>query len=126
MALVIDYSTGFFEATPSGEGVGTDPATIGDANFADVSLLLHGDGTSGSTTFTDSSSNAVVVTANGNAQIDTAIKKFGTGSIQFDGTGDYLTTSTNSAFGYGAGDFTIEFFLYLNLFPSYLLLPSLP
>ena len=84
MTVLIDYTKGFFETT-EGNGVGTDPATIGDVNFADVSLLLHGDGTSGSTTITDSSSNAVVVTANGNAQIDTAVKKFGTGSIEFDG-----------------------------------------
>ena len=111
MALVIDYSTGFFEATPSGEGVGTDPSTIGDPSFADVSLLLHGDGTSGSTTFTDSSSNAVVVTANGNAQIDTAIKKFGTGSIQFDGTNDYLSAGTSLG-NFGTGDFTIEMWVY--------------
>ena len=109
MALVIDYSTGFFEATPSGEVVGTDPATIGDPNFADVSLLLHGDGTSGSTTITDSSSNSVVVTANGNAQIDTTVKKFGTGSIEFDGSGDFLRANDAlSAFTNTSDVFTIE------------------
>ena len=111
MSLVIDYTSGFFEATPLGEGVGTDPATIGDANFADVSLLLHGDGTSGSTTITDSSSNAVSVTANGNAQIDTTIKKFGTGSVELDGSGDYLSAGT-SVGNFGTGDFTVEMWLY--------------
>ena len=111
MSLVIDYSTGFFEATPSGEGVGTDPSTIGDPSFADVSLLLHGDGTSGSTTITDSSSNAVAVTANGNAQIDTAVKKFGTGSIEFDGDNDYLSAGTSLG-NFGTGDFTVEMWLY--------------
>lgn len=111
MSLVIDYSTGFFEATPSGEVFGTDPATIGDPNFADVSLLLHGDGTSGSTTITDSSSNSVVVTANGNAQIDTTVKKFGTGSIEFDGSGDYLSINDLTYPIDLSGDFTIEFFV---------------
>ena len=111
MSLVIDYSTGFFEATPTGEGVGTDPATIGDPSFGDVSLLLHGDGTSGSTTITDSSSNAVSVTANGNAQIDTAVKKFGTGSIKFDGTGDYLLVNGSTYPIDLSGDFTVEFFV---------------
>jgi len=111
MGLVIDYSTGFFEATPTGEGVGTDPATIGDPSFGDVSLLLHGDGTSGSTTITDSSSNSVVVTANGNAQIDTAVKKFGTGSIEFDGSGDYLLINGSTYPLDLSGDFTIEFFV---------------
>jgi hypothetical protein len=111
MSLVIDYTSGFFEAAPTGEGVGADPATIGDANFADVGLLLHGDGTSGSTTITDSSSNAVSVTANGNAQIDTAVKKFGTGSIEFDGSGDYLSINGSTYPIDLSGDFTIEFFV---------------
>ena len=85
-----------------------------DPNFASVELLLHGDGTSGSTTITDSSSNAVSVTANGNAQIDTTIKKFGTGSIEFDGTGDYLTlgSGTPNYPNFGTGSFTIEMWIY--------------
>jgi hypothetical protein len=111
MSLIIDYTSGFFEATPSGETVGTDPATIGEPNFANVELLLHGDGTSGSTTITDSSSNSVSMTVSGNTQIDTAIKKFGTGSIQFDGTGDQLSF-TNT--GFGTGDFTYEAWVYPN------------
>jgi len=52
----------------------------------------------------------------GNAQIDTTIKKFGTGSMDFDGTGDYLIARapTNNFFAFGTGNFTIEFWLYLN------------
>jgi hypothetical protein len=111
MSVVLDYSNGVFAAKPTGGSLGTDPANIGDTNFADVSLLLHGDGTSGSTTITDSSSNAVVVTANGNAQIDTAVKKFGTGSIQFDGDNDYLSAGTSLG-NFGTGDFTIEMWIY--------------
>jgi len=42
-------------------------------------LLLHCDGTDAATTFTDSSPSAKSVTANGNAQVDTAQQKFGTG-----------------------------------------------
>ena len=111
MSLVLDYTGGVFAAKPTGGSLGTNPATIGDVNFADVELLLHGDGTSGSTTITDSSSNAVSITANGNAQIDTAIKKFGTGSIEFDGSGDYLSAGT-SVGNFGTGDFTIEMWIY--------------
>lgn len=84
--------------------------TTGDLYWANVSLLLHMDGSNGSTTFTDSSSNAFSVTANGDAQISTAQSKFGGASGYFDGTGDYLTVSpealTNS-------DFCIECWLYI-------------
>ena len=62
-----------------------------DPDFANVSLLLHMDGTNGSTTFTDSSSSALTVTANGNAQISTAQSKFGGAAGLFDGTGDFLS-----------------------------------
>jgi len=47
----------------------------------------------------------------GNAQIDTAVKKYGTGSMEFDGTGDYLDTVSTEALTFGTGDFTIEFWI---------------
>jgi len=83
-----------------------------DPNFANVSLLLHGDGTNGSTTFTDSSSYNHTVTANGNAQISTTQSKFGGASMYFDGGGDRLTVS-DSSFTFGTGEFTIEFWVYI-------------
>ena len=85
--------------------------TTGDLYFADVSLLLHMDGSNGSTTFTDSSSNALTVTANGNAQISTAQSKFGGASGYFDGTGDYLTIPDNDVFEPGSSDLTWEFWI---------------
>jgi len=80
-----------------------------DEEFGNVSLLLHGDGTNGSTTIVDSSSSPKAVTAVGDAQISTAQSKFGGSSIAFDGAGDYITTSADSAFQLGTGDFTVEF-----------------
>ena len=50
----------------------------------------------------------------GNAQIDTTTKKYGTGSLEFDGTTDYIVQPTSENYGYGTGDFTIEFWLRLN------------
>ena len=50
----------------------------------------------------------------GNAQIDTSVKKYGTGSIEFDGSGDYLKTSGNEALKLGSGDWTLEFWVYFN------------
>jgi hypothetical protein len=90
---------------------------IGDASFANVLLLLHMDGSNGSTTFTDSSSNAFAVTSFGNAQISTAQSKFGGASGLFDGNGDYLTTPTSTALDLG-NTYTIEFWMRANSFAS--------
>jgi hypothetical protein len=50
----------------------------------------------------------------GNAQIDTTTKKFGTGSMEFDGTGDYFFIPSTTEFGFGTGDYTIECWIYPN------------
>jgi hypothetical protein len=88
------------------------PAT-GDPFFSSVSLLLHMNGSNGSTVFTDNSSNAVAVTANGNAQISTAQSKFGGASGYFDGAGDYIKTSASANLAMGTGDFTMEAWVYI-------------
>lgn len=48
----------------------------------------------------------------GNAQISTSVKKYGTGSIAFDGNGDYLVVPAGQNLTFGSGDFTIEFWVY--------------
>jgi hypothetical protein len=50
----------------------------------------------------------------GNAQISTSVKKFGTGSLAFDGTGDWLTFIDRPTTQLGSGDFTIEGWVYIN------------
>lgn len=50
----------------------------------------------------------------GNAQIDTTIKKYGTGSMEFDGTGDWLLIPDSIDQRLGTGNFTIECWLYLS------------
>lgn len=77
-------------------------------------LLLHFDGTDGATVFTDSSLSIKTVTANGDVQIDTAQSKFGGASGLFDGTGDYLTLADHADWNFGAGDFTIDFWVRFN------------
>lgn len=82
-----------------------------DPQFGSVSLLLHGNGTNGSTTILDSSPSPKTITAVGDAKISTAQSKFpGGSSIAFDGTGDSLTVPRIAL----NGDFTIEFFIRLN------------
>lgn len=97
---VARYTTNFTPSTSEFESY--------DLNYDKVSLLLHCNGTNGSTTFTDNSSTIKTVTANGNAQISTAQSKFGGSATLFDGTGDCLTIPTSSDFGMGTSDFTIE------------------
>ena len=52
----------------------------------------------------------------GNAQVSTVQSKFGGSSVYFDGTGDNLicNPSTPNVFAFGSGDFTIEFWAYMN------------
>ena len=98
---------------PNGEsGVWPVHSRASDPYYDDVSLLLHMDGTDGSTTFTDSSKNAFTVTANGNVQVDDAQSKFGGAAALFDGTGDFLSVPSSDAFSFGAGDFCIESWVY--------------
>jgi hypothetical protein len=75
--------------------------------YAIALLLLHMDGANDSTTFTDSSQNALTVTANGNARITTADKKLGTGACLLDSNGDWLSIN-NAILATGDNDFTIE------------------
>jgi hypothetical protein len=79
-----------------------------DPYWADVVLLLRCDGSSGSTTFTDLSTSAHTITANGSAEVSTAEKKFGTGSLSIGfGSSGYIDTPASSTFSF-PGDFTIE------------------
>lgn len=78
-------------------------------------LMLHMDGSNGSTTFTDSDITPKTITRNGSAIISTAQSVFGGASGLFTAaTSDYITTPMTSDFEMGAGDFTIDFRLRLN------------
>lgn len=77
-------------------------------------LLLHCNGVDGSTNFPDASENEHVVTANADAQIDTAQSKFGGASGLFDGVGDFLSVPNSSDWDFGTGNFTIDFWIRRN------------
>lgn len=76
---------------------------------SDCKLMLHLDGTDGSTTITDSSLSARSVTAQANAQIDTAQSVFGGASLVLDGTDDYVSFVDSEDFNFGSGFFTVDF-----------------
>ena len=79
-------------------------------------LLLHCNGADASTTFTDEAGKTV--TAVGTAQLDTAQKKFGTASGLFDGDSDCLTLADSADWAFGAGNFTIDFWIRHAVLPA--------
>lgn len=90
--------------------------------IASPSLLLHFNGTNGSTVITDSSANNLPMTAHGSAAITTTNPKFGTGSLNGGGSsGDNVTTpiAAGGPLDLSTGDFTIELWVYPNSAPGY-------
>lgn len=88
---------------------GTVIASAPAPTFSNVKLLVHGSSLSnGATSFTDTSASGRTVSVFGNAQATTAQYRIGTSSIDFDGTGDYLTVPSSSDFAFGTGDYCIE------------------
>lgn len=72
-------------------------------------LLLNG----ANAAIVDTTGNNVIETV-GDAQISTAVRQYGTGSLKFDGTGDWLSFAPNAGVAFGTGDFTIECWLNSN------------
>lgn len=94
-------------------------------NDADTTLLVHFDGTNGQTVFRDdnglipfSTRTAKTLTAQGNAQVDTAQYKYGSSALLCDGTGDYVLSPANSDYNFGTSSFTIEFWIRFNVAPT--------
>jgi hypothetical protein len=88
--------------------------TAPDTNTTNTSLLLN---------FTnagifDSTAKNVLETV-GNAQVSTTQAKWGTTSMAFDGTGDYLISNSGTdLYAFGSGNFTIECWVYFNTVAS--------
>lgn len=97
------YAAAFPKPTTAAFSIQDDTS---DPFQANVSLLLHCDGTNGSTTFTDVIGHAV--TANGAASLTTADKMFGTASADLSGASSYLSVAHAADLTMGTGDHTIE------------------
>lgn len=85
-------------------------ATAGDGDpyFSDVALLLHGNGTNGSTTIADNSVNGYLPTVGGSVQISTAQSLFGGASISLDGSTSFVRYADALPLRLGGNDFTVE------------------
>ena len=81
------------------------PATNGDPDFANVSLLLQD-------SLTDESPQGQTITALGGASFTTTNPKVGTHSLSLSGGSDRLTLSPGPGFAYGDGDFCVEAWFY--------------
>ena len=101
-----------------GSGTSVLSLTFKVVNSNYTTLLLQAD-TAGTDNQVDASTNTHTITETGDVT-STAFTPYHPGgySSYFDGTGDYLTTPTNSAFTYGTGDFTIEAWVYLSAAPT--------
>lgn len=76
-------------------------------------LLLHFDGTNGSTEFLDSSANNLSFSANENAIVSTTESKFGGASLYCDGNASGITApDSDNVINFQDGDFTIEAWVY--------------
>lgn len=84
------------------------PPTVPLTAITNTQLLLSGINTG----IYDSASKNNLVSV-GSTQVSTSIVKYGTGSIKFNGTTDYLTVPSSTTFVYGTGNFTIEMWVYI-------------
>ena len=55
-----------------------------------------------------------IITKYGTPTTDTTVKKFGSSSLELNGTTDYLGVAGNNDFGFGTGDYTVEGWFYFN------------
>lgn len=85
-----------------------------DSDFDKVTLLLHGDGSNGSTSIIDSSSVPKTLSVYGGGSISTTQSKFGGSSIRTNAGGLYVSGATDGVLSMGNGDFTVEMFIYPN------------
>lgn len=113
--FALSGDVGSFALTGQAAALTLPPPT--DPFASSVSLLLHMDGTNGSTTFVDKSNSANTVTVSGTASVSTSVYKFGTGSLagsraNYPST-HYLSVADSSSLEFGSGDFTIECWFYI-------------
>lgn len=80
-------------------------------------ILMHFDGTNGSTTFTDVHG-VVAPTATGAAALDTSTFQFGTASLKMP-TGTYISgTASSSSLNFGTGNFDLECWAFITANPG--------
>lgn len=98
----------------TGEVVAQCYPIAADAEFPKVCLLIPGDYVASQTSAVDVSAAQRSVTAGSGASLSKVAGRYGRGSILFNGTNGYLQMADCGALRLGTGDFTIEFYQYIN------------
>lgn len=91
--------------------VGGNTSSLGDP---DVKLLLHFDGTAGTSVFTDSSNNPMTFNTAGTVQLSSTQAKFGSTSLALNGTNTNILSGSNNKLAFSNNAFTIEGWFYFN------------
>ena len=112
----VDGLTGSIVDTNTFSYYDTDGVTVlatGTINGTDADGKFYVDGNlTGLVTAANRGGKTIV--KSGTPTTDTGIKKFGTSSLELDGSTDYLTVAGNNDFGFGTGDFTSEGWFYFD------------
>lgn len=83
---------------------------------SNTKVLLHCNGSDGSTTITDDGDTGHTVTAQGSAALSTDAYRFSTASLKLSGNAaDYVSIPDHADFNFGSGRFTIDCWVRLDL-----------
>jgi len=103
------FSAGETFAVNSIDGSTVIASGVIDRKDADDKFYIAGN-VQGITEATTRTSKAIAF--KGSAKLNTAIKKFGTSSLNLDGVNSYLSIGAHDDFGFGTDDFTLEAWIY--------------
>lgn len=109
----LTFGTNGFLLSGQNLSTGTDSQAGGTPAEQQIQALFHMDGSDAATSFTDNSTYGRTWAAGGNAQLDTAIKKFGTASLLLDGTGDDVAIANDATWmDIATQNFTMDCWVY--------------
>jgi hypothetical protein len=90
------------------------PLAFADGIDQFTTLMIHSNTSEGDTNFVDASPSAHPISVYGDTHHSTLQAQFGTSSIYFDGSGDYLNIANHNDWNFGDQDFTIDFWVRPN------------
>jgi hypothetical protein len=105
LPLFLGIALGLAIFSPPASATGIDQFTT---------LMIHSNTYNGDKSFVDASPSEHPISVYGDTHNSTLQAKFGTSSIYFDGSGDYLNIANHNDWNFGGQDFTIDFWVRPN------------